>query len=163
LAENAFVDHGVVMSEAEAKQALNTFFQQFNILDRWRREHAELCQARGFVRIGAGRVVEAAWELGGQISFPQACNLPVQGICADAMLRALALVHRRFLAARICGGIVATVHDELLAEVGEADAERARALLQEAMFDAFVTTFPGAPTNGVAAARIGVSWLEAKD
>jgi DNA polymerase-1 len=163
LAENAFVDYGVVMSEAEAKQALNTFFQRFNVLNRWRREHAELCQARGLVRIGAGRVVEAAWEPDGQITFPQACNLPIQGICADAMLRALALVHRQFLAANIRGGIVATVHDELLAEVAEADAERARALLQDAMTEAFVTTFPGAPTTGVAAARIGHTWLEAKD
>ena len=47
-------------------------------------------------------------------------------ICADAMLRAITMVHRRYLAAGIRGGLVATVHDELLAEVVEADAERAR-------------------------------------
>jgi DNA polymerase-1 len=162
LVESAFVSYGVTMTEAEAKQALDAFFRRFPTLDRWRRDYAAICQAQGRVVIGAGRVVEAAWEPSGQITFPQACNLPVQGICADAMLRAIALVQRRFIAAGIRGGLVATVHDELLAEVAEDDAERARDLLQAAMTDAFVATFPGAPTTGVAKALIGRSWLEVK-
>jgi hypothetical protein len=40
---------------------------------------------------------------------------------------------------------------------------RSRVLLQGAMFDAFVTTFPGAPTTGVAEALIGRTWLDGKD
>jgi hypothetical protein len=50
------------------------------------REHAALCQARGYVQIDAGWGVEAAWEAGGKLSFPLCCNLPVQGASADAML-----------------------------------------------------------------------------
>ena len=79
------------------------------------------------------------------------------------MLRAIALVHTRLAAAAIRGGLVASVHDELLCEVHEDDADAARALLQDAMIEAFVTTFPGAPTTGVAVARIGHRWLEVKE
>jgi DNA polymerase-1 len=162
LVESAFVSYSVEMTEAAAKQALDAFFKRFAVLDRWRRDHAAICQAQGCVRIGAGRVVEAAWEPYG-LSFPQCCNLPVQGICADAMLRAIALVHRRFTAADIRGGLVASVHDELLAEVAEDEAERARDLLQDAMTEGFTATFPGAPTTGVAKALIGHTWMDVKD
>jgi DNA polymerase I-like protein with 3'-5' exonuclease and polymerase domains len=158
LAEDAFASYGVEITEAEAKRSLDAFFQRFATLAGWRQEHYERCQSLGYVRIGAGRVVEAAWEPEGRLSFPQCCNLPVQGICADAMLRALTLVHRRFIAAGIRGGLVASVHDELLVEVVEADAEVARDLLQRAMLDAFAETFPGAPTAGVASARSGRTW-----
>jgi DNA polymerase-1 len=162
LVEYAFASYGIIMSEAEAKQALDAFFRRFAAIDRWRQDNAEVSRAQGFVRIGAGRIVDAAWEPSGRLTFQQCCNLPVQGICADAMLRAIALVHRRFRAANIRGGLVASVHDELLAEVHEDDAERARGLLQQAMTEAFVMTFPGAPTTNVATANIGRSWAEAK-
>jgi DNA polymerase-1 len=167
LAQNAFVNYGVIMSITEAKDKLDAFFRRFPRLAQWRNENATLCRAQGLVRIGCGRVVEASWEQSaenpfGGISFPQCCNLPVQGICADAMLRAIRLVHQRFLAAQINGGSVATIHDELLCEVAEEDAERAREILEQAMLDAFVATFPGAPTKGVAKAVIGNNWAELK-
>jgi DNA polymerase-1 len=163
LAEDAFANYGVIMSEAEAQRALDAFFRRFAVLNRWRHDHYARCQSRRQVRIGAGRVVEAAWEPERRLSFPQCCNLPVQGICADAMLRAIVLVDARFTAAGIRGGLVASVHDELLCEVHEQDAERAAVLLQEAMIEAFVETFPGAPTMNVAAVKIGRSWHDLKD
>jgi DNA polymerase-1 len=162
LVEYAFAAYGIILSEDEAKQALDAFFRRFTAIARWRQTNADIIRAQGFVRIGAGRIVDATWEKFGQISFQQCCNLPVQGICADAMLRAIALVHRRFIDAGIRGGLVASVHDELLAEVHEDDAERARVLLQQAMIEAFVMTFPGAPTTNIATAHIGRTWAEAK-
>ena len=88
----------------DARTALDRFFTRFAILDQWRRRHADQCVAAGVIRIGAGRVVEAAWEPCGRFTFPQCCNLPVQGICADAMLRAIALVHARLQRHRIQAG-----------------------------------------------------------
>ena len=114
--------------------------------------------------IGAGRVVEAAWEedVGGRLLFTRCCNLPVQGIAADCILRAIALTYARLKAARIRGGLVACVHDELVLEVAEDDAEKARQMLEHSMTDAFAETFPGAPVNGVADAAIGRSWADAR-
>jgi DNA polymerase-1 len=162
LVEYAFGSYGIAMTEADAKHALYAFFRRFATINRWRQDNVDICRAQGFVRIGAGRIVKAAWEPSGRLTFQQCCNFPVQGICADAMLRAITLVHARFTEAGIRGGLVATVHDELLGEVHEDDAERARGLLQQAMTGAFVMTFPGAPTTNVATANIGRSWAEAK-
>ena len=78
------------------------------------------------------------------------------------MLRAITWTYARLKAAQIRGGLVACVHDELLAEVAEDDAEKARQLLEQTMTDAFAETFPGAPVNGVAAAKIGRTWAEVK-
>ena len=89
------------------------------------------------------------------------CNLPIQGICADALMRAIILVNDRMEEAGIGGGLVAAVHDELLIEVPEGDAERARDILERSMVDAFVDTFPGAQTNGLAVA-IGRTWADVK-
>jgi DNA polymerase-1 len=163
LAEDAFYNYDVEMSEAEAKDALEQFFNRFHVLNDWRQENYQHCVTAGAVRIGCGRVVEAAWVPGGRLSFPQCCNLPVQGICADAMLRAVALTHNRLTRAKIAGSLVATVHDELLLEVREEQAEAACELLHRAMLDAFELTFPGAPTTLVAEATIGRSWAGLKD
>ena len=158
LAANAFADYGIDLPLADARRALDRFFSTYHGLDQWRHDHANLCQRRGYIVIGAGRVVEARWEPGGKLSFPQCCNLPVQGICADGMLRAITMTHARLKRSGIRGGLVACVHDELLLEVAEADAEPARAILEEAMFEAFAVTFPGAPTLDVAKAAIGATW-----
>jgi DNA polymerase-1 len=164
LRENAFAEYGVEMTQRQAENALDRFFQTYVGLRQWRRRHYEICKARGYVEIGAGRVVEAQWEddVGGQLLFTRCCNLPIQGICADAMLRAIARTHAMLKDARIHGGLIACVHDELLLEVHKDDAAIARDLLEYAMIDAFTETFPGAPVNGVAAAKIGRTWAEVK-
>jgi DNA polymerase I len=162
LASYAFDTYGVEMTVREADDYLYKFFAGYPGLKEHLDRHADLCQRRGYVAIGAGRVVEAHWERFG-LSYQQCCNLPVQGIAADAMLRAITMTHARLRQARIRGGLVASVHDELLIEVHEDDAGPARALLEETMIEAFALTFPGAPTNGVATATIGRSWAEVKD
>jgi DNA polymerase I-like protein with 3'-5' exonuclease and polymerase domains len=75
-------------------------------------------------------------------------------------LRALPLVHRRL--SGISAGLCATVHDELLVEAAESDADNARRILEETMIEAFELTFPGAPTAGVVKVNVGKNWAEAK-
>ena len=80
--------------------------------------------------------------------------MPIQGICADLMLRGLRLTHDRLAGVR--GGIVATVHDEILLEVEQVGL--ASQILEQAMLDAFVETFPGAPTRDVTKIKTGKTW-----
>jgi hypothetical protein len=98
------------MTTTQARIALERFFAACPDLDEWRRNNFDECMARGYVKIGVGRVVEAAWEPFG-LSFPQCSNLPIQGICADAMLRAITWTYSRLNRAGIRGGLVACVHD----------------------------------------------------
>ena len=142
----------------------------------WREDHANLCRARGCVRIGAkagedeGRIHRFAWNAapkpgertGGEFSYTQSCNLPVQGACADASMLALALIDKALPAYGIAGGPVIWCHDEIVLEVREEDAERAAALLEEAMTLAFEQIFPGAPLTGLVSVHTGRSWEETK-
>ena len=130
------------------------FFTKYRTLGQWMRQHAERCQREGRIVIGAGRVIEAAWEPSG-IKFTLACNAPIQGECADCMMRAVIAVHHR-----MPGVLVAQIYDELLAEVPEDKAEEAVVTLKEAMVEAFTATFPGAPTRNLVDAKIGRNWAE---
>jgi DNA polymerase I-like protein with 3'-5' exonuclease and polymerase domains len=76
------------------------------------------------------------------------------------MLTAIPPVDRRL--GRLRGGLILTVHDELVAEVHHDDAEAAKAALNEEMTRVFVEMFPGAPSNGVVSVGVGKNWLEAK-
>jgi DNA polymerase I-like protein with 3'-5' exonuclease and polymerase domains len=67
-------------------------------------------------------------------------------------------VHARGCGIR--GGLTATVHDELLCEVADDDAEDARELLEACMLMAFAETFPAASQAGVVEAKIGKTWGE---
>jgi DNA polymerase I-like protein with 3'-5' exonuclease and polymerase domains len=67
-------------------------------------------------------------------------------------------VYDEFRACGIRGGLIGTVHDELLCEVVEDDAEDARDLLGACMLMAFVETFPKASQEGVVEAKVGKSW-----
>jgi DNA polymerase-1 len=163
IAQTVYADFGVLWSEDDARAALDIFFTKYAPRGYvWRSRHADLCKQHGIVHIGCGRVVQADWEPSGRISFPQACNLPIQGIAADCMLRAVKLAHDSLTKARVRGGLIATIHDELVAETIEEHAEVARGLLEQAMIDAFETTFSGAPSDGVAKAYIGQSWADLK-
>ena len=164
LQEYAFANYGAEMTLQEAQNALDRFFNTYRQLKRGLRRNYDICKARGYIEIGCGRIIEAAWETetGGALRYTLCANAPVQGICADAILRAITRTHTRLKKAGIRGGLVACVHDELLLEVHEADAEAARDILQKTMIDAFIETFPDAPTNGVAKAKIGRTWAEVK-
>ena len=123
---------------------------------------AQICRRRGYIRIEpSGRIVRSEWE-GGYLTYQQCCNLPIQGGAADLMLLAIQLVYRAFRQIGIDGGLIATVHDELIAEVTEDDAAVAAAIMHREMVRAFEISFPGAPTTGLLAVKCGRNWREAK-
>ena len=155
LVASAWSSYGVVMTEPEAKGALDRFFTMYSGLRQWMRTHADECKRARQVVIGAGRVVENAWEGKYGLGYPQMCNLPMQGICADCIMRAIDKTHKR-----IPGILVSMVHDELLVEVIDSRAEQAKTVLVECMSEAFIETFPGAPLLGIVDAKVGRSWAE---
>ena len=93
LSAAAWSGYGIELSEADARLALDLFFDKYSGLRQWMRTHADQCKRARRVTIGAGRVVENAWQGKYGLSYPQCCNLPVQGACCDAMMRAIALAH----------------------------------------------------------------------
>jgi DNA polymerase I len=96
------------------------------------------------------------------LKYTLACNAPVQGACADIVMRAMVLIDSALIKAGIPGGLVLSVHDELVLEVPEEFAEQVRQLLEQCMTQAFHEYFPQAPTNGLVEAKVCGRWGEAK-
>jgi hypothetical protein len=145
---------------------LQAFESAYYSFAQWRRDHYQRCEARHYIVIGKdadrgiGRIFPKSRVPEGGSYYTRCCNLPVQGACADASMLALAYVDDRLYEAGIEGGPVAWLHDEIVLEVREDQAERAAEILKQSMIDGFVETFPGAPLNGLVEPHIGANWGE---
>ena len=153
----------------EAQRWVDAVDRAYPALRPWRYDHYWKCQADGKIVIGkdAKRGIGRFYPLsrlpqGARNGYTRACNFPVQGSCADASMLALEAIDRLLFVHEIDGGPVAWLHDEIILEVPDADAEQARELLEKAMVDAFVETFPDAPSNGLVEVRIGDNWAAVK-
>ncbi|HEX9189907.1 MAG TPA: DNA polymerase I [Vicinamibacteria bacterium] len=85
----------------------------------------------------------------------QAMNTPVQGSAADLIKRAMIDLDRELAERKLGSRLILQIHDELLLEVPEAEAEEARALVKDVMEGALALDVPL-----VADARLGRSWAE---
>jgi DNA polymerase-1 len=111
-----------------------------------RRLVPELTSRNGMIRMAAER---------------ESVNMPIQGTAADILKKAMIDVHAA-LAARNARGaapsrMILTVHDELLFEAPEQDAEEVASLVKDLMERAFPLNVPLTVDVG-----IGGNWKEAK-
>ena len=83
-------------------------------------------------------------------------NMPIQGTAADIMKLAMVNAHRRMQAEGLQSRLILQVHDELIAECPEDEAERVKKLLEEEMSGAVSLSVPL-----TANAKTGHSWAEA--
>ena len=86
-----------------------------------------------------------------------ALNMPVQGAAADVMKLAMVAVWKRLRAEKRKARLVLQVHDELIVECPEAEAETVAKLLEEEMEHVVKLSVPL-----TAEAHWGKNWLEAK-
>ena len=86
-----------------------------------------------------------------------AMNAPIQGAAADIIKIAMNRVYAALEREKIKGRIVLQVHDELILEVADADAEKARSLLVREMEQAVPLKVPL-----IADSYIVKNWYDAK-
>jgi DNA polymerase I-like protein with 3'-5' exonuclease and polymerase domains len=96
------------------------------------------------------------------LRYTLCCNAPIQGACADVIMLAMIAIDLALREANIDGGLVLSVHDELVIEVIEDRADEAAALLQRCMEQAFAEVFPKAPLTGLVKLGCGRTWSETK-
>jgi DNA polymerase-1 len=85
----------------------------------------------------------------------QAMNTPVQGSAADLIKRAMIDLHRALGERKLRSRLILQIHDELLLEVPEAEAETAQQLVKQVMEGALELVVPL-----VADARLGRTWAD---
>ncbi|MEI6073700.1 MAG: DNA polymerase [Verrucomicrobiae bacterium] len=143
LVRYAASSYGVAISEDEANEIRRAFFRTYGALRQWHGEsHNTAERGVGEVRtvLGRRRLIPKdadAWQ-----RFTALVNTPVQGGCADGMKRAIVLIASRL---PVGARLISTVHDEVIVESPEADAEAVCSIVRQSMIEAMGDLFPQVP------------------
>ena len=126
-------NYGVEMTRSEAERYRSRFFGTYEGIARW--------HVRTSARIDRGeyetRTLTGRWRRDVR-SYTEHLNAPVQGTAADGMKLALALLWERREECPEAVPVLA-VHDDIVVECNEEDAEKAKAWLVKAMKDGMDT------------------------
>ena len=152
-------DIGVYTSEAKAY--MDAYLEKYSGVHRYMKEIVEKAREDGYVATLFGRrryLPELKSSNFNMRSFGErvALNMPIQGKAADLIKLAMVNVHRRLKAEGLKARLILQVHDELIAECPEDEAERVKEILSKEMENAVQYSVPL-----TADAHIGRSWAEA--
>jgi len=148
------------VSRKEAESFIEAYFARYPAVRRYIDDTIARARETGHVRTLLGRLrrlpdlkarnfqVRAEAER-------QAMNTPVQGSAADLIKKAMIDLHRELAERRMKSRLILQIHDELLLEVPEAEAEEARGLVKRVMEGALRLDVPL-----VVDAHLGRNWAE---
>jgi DNA polymerase-1 len=145
----------------EAQRFIDAYFAEFpEILDYMERSKDE-ARKHGFVRTLFGR---KCWAPGINDKNPNmrglaeraAINAPIQGGAADIIKRAMVKLPDALTEAGLAARLLLQVHDELILEVPEAEADKTAALVRKVMEGAASLSVPLVVDTGMAR-----NWAEA--
>ncbi len=147
----------------EAKEYMDRYFAKYAGVRAYMTDIVHRAKADGYVSTLFGR---RRWlpELGSSNynlrSFGErvALNMPIQGTAADIMKKAMLHVRDRLKREGLQARLVLQVHDELIVECPQGEAEAVKGLLTEEMERVAQLSIPL-----VAEAHAGLSWAGAKD
>ena len=132
--------YGLEMTDKQAAKTRALFFEHYEGLARW--------HAKAWDEIECTEVVEGKTILGRRRlinpeasnwdCFQSKTNLVVEGACADGIKLALCEIRKRLPRST---WIIAIVHDEIIVETPEAEAEQVKELLEEIMVSVFDRLF----------------------
>jgi DNA polymerase-1 len=148
------------VSRKDAERFIEAYFARYPDVRRFIDDTITQARATGVVRTLLGRLrrlpdLHAANFQVRMEAERQAMNTPVQGSAADLIKKAMLDLHRELRERGLRSRLILQIHDELLLEVPEAEAEPARALVKQVMEGALPLDVPL-----VADARLGASWAD---
>lgn len=149
------------VSAGVAKQYIDTYFERYPEIKTYMQTTQEEAKEKGYVLTPFGRkcwVAGIQTAKGPQRAYAerQAINAPLQGGAADIIKTAMLDMDKAIKEHQLQAKMLLQVHDELLFEVKEADAEKLVKLTKEIMEKAVKISIPL-----VVKAGIGKNWSEA--
>ncbi len=131
----------------EARRLIQRYHAQYPGVEAWLLEVGQKAKERGYVETLFHRrryVPELQSQNRNTYNFGMraAMNAPVQGTAADLIKMAMVDVDRTLKARALDAAIILQVHDELILEVAEGDADEAQAILKAAMEGAVTLNLP---------------------
>lgn len=150
------------VTRAEAKAYMEKYFEKYSGVHSYMTQVVERAKADGYVSTLMGRrrwLPELKSSNFNLRSFGErvALNMPIQGTAADLIKKAMLRVDGRLRREGLEARLVLQVHDELIVECPEGEAEQVQRLLAEEMEHVAELAVPL-----TAEAHAGKSWAEAK-
>jgi len=153
-------DIGVYQNEA--REYIDTYLEKYSGVREYMKDIIKKAKEDGYVTTLFGRrrplpeLKSANYNIR---SFGErvALNTPIQGTAADIIKLAMVNVHRRLKTEGLEAKLILQIHDELIVECPEREAETVRKLLKEEMEKAVSYSVPL-----TADANVGKSWSDAK-
>ncbi|MEZ5428945.1 MAG: DNA polymerase [Pyrinomonadaceae bacterium] len=126
------------LTETEAENVMRRYFSTYRGLDAWLRDAARKTVVDRTARTASGRLMRFRFDENDRRAVSGAQrngkNMPIQGTSADILKRSLRLLHDAI--AGTSARLVNIVHDEIIVEVDEAEADETARKLERAMCDA---------------------------
>ncbi|MDE6677391.1 MAG: DNA polymerase I, partial [Clostridia bacterium] len=149
-------------SQSEAQEFIDKYFALHPEVKEYMEENVRLVSENGFVTTALGRkrfIPEIKSSNKNVRAFGEraAMNMPLQGSAADIIKIAMLRVANRIQTDGYEAKLVLQVHDELVLDAPETEAERAQAMLKEEMEKAISLKVPL-----IAEVSTGRSWYDAK-
>ena len=150
------------VSVAEAKRYMESYLEKYSGVRGYMKDIVEKAKADGFVATEYGRrraLPELKSSNFNLRSFGErvALNMPIQGTAADIMKIAMIKVDKALEKAGLEAKLILQVHDELIVECPEKEADEVMEILVREMSGAASLSIPL-----TAEAKIGRSWFDAK-
>lgn len=145
----------------EAKAYLEKYFERYQGVQKWHQRARDDAYDTGEVRTLFGRLrrlPELSSSNRGEVARGErlATNTPIQGSAADLIKRAMIAVDEKLTSSNSKARLLLQVHDELLLEVPEGDADATVELVRDAMVGAAELKVPL-----VVDGSFGKTWAEA--
>ena len=152
----------IKVSVAEAKEYMERYLATFSGVAAYQSNVVEEAKEKGYVSTLMGRrrwLPELKSANHNLRSFGErvALNMPIQGTAADVIKLAMIRVRDAIRAEGLKAQLILQVHDELIVECPEEEAERVKALLTREMVGVVDYTVPMKADSAA-----GKSWGEAK-
>jgi len=146
----------------EAKEYIGNYFEKYAGVREYMTEIIKSAKDSGYVTTLFGRrrfLPELKSPNFNTRSFGErvALNMPIQGTAADIMKIAMVNVFNRLGTEKLSAKLILQVHDELIVECPECEADAVCCILREEMENAAKLSVPL-----VAETRAGKSWFDAK-
>lgn len=123
------------LSQTEAEDVMRRYFATYRGLDIWLRDAARKVLAERTSRTATGRLYRFRFDESDRRAVSGAQrngkNFPIQGTSADILKRALHLLHEKIRGTS--AKLVNIVHDEVILECDEREAEKTAKNLEDAM------------------------------
>ena len=145
----------------EAKEYMDAYLEKYSGVREYMKSIVETAKEQGYVSTLYKRrraLPELKSSNFNTRSFGErvALNMPIQGTAADIIKLAMVNVYNRLKVDLPEAKLILQVHDELICECPENEAEKVKAILEEEMNNAVILSIPL-----TAEAKCGHSWAEA--